>query len=277
LLSPTRVIPRFGELDHVVRPGGGARWILINGAVGAAGFQAGANGHILDPLLCDPLLTRLPARNPAKWRIGHVLRRVPEGYYETLATETNRLHHPGLAAYYDALQALTKAPVWSRARLDALWQMATGAHDAGFRDFVATDYRTPPRLVVAAADLPPPLALGTFWFDEPRVKIVYDGGLAVPMSLPQSARKVTLQTQGMHAFRLRFLRAGSVLGEVVTQPESPPPGLAELRAVAGLRRERAEIPAAVGAFDTVWIDAEETALTHMAPCPPAVGAMVFER
>ncbi len=276
LLSPTRAIPQFGGLHAIVRPGGGDRWINLNGAVGVAGFHAGANGHILDPLLCDPLLTRLPAENPTKWRIGHVMRRVPEGYYETIATGENRLHHPGLAAYYNALRTLTSAPVGSGDRIDALWQMTTGAFDAGFREFVATDYRNPPRLPVAYGKLPPPLPLGTYWFDEPRVTIVYEGGLAIPLSAPRRARQVLLQAQGLHGMRLRFLRDGVVRGEVMAAAEPPPPGLHPLRVVAGLRQERAEVPAAVGEFDAVWIDAVITPLTHTAPCPPAVGAMVFD-
>ena len=61
LLSPTRQAPRFGELEQVAFPEGReALWWLLNGAVGVVGFRAGADCHVVDPLLCDPLVARLP-------------------------------------------------------------------------------------------------------------------------------------------------------------------------------------------------------------------------
>src|SRR5690606_16763957 len=117
LLAPSRRVPRFGALDLELFPDGRKqRWFLLNGAVGSSGFLAGANGHIIDPLLCDPLVARLPARDPSSWRIGHVLRRFPEGYYESLASGQNRIVHPGLRRYYEALRVLMWAPV-----LDGGW------------------------------------------------------------------------------------------------------------------------------------------------------------
>jgi arabinofuranosyltransferase len=277
LLSPTRMIPVFGALDAIARPNGGERWLLLNGAVGAAGFGAGARGHVLDPLLCDPLLTRLPAQDPQRWRIGHVLRRIPEGYYETLATGQNRLHHAGLRAYYEALRTLTQAPLATAERLAAWWRLGTGELDAGLRAFVAEQYYQPPRLAVAAGELPPPLPLGTYWFDEPRLRVVYDGGVAIALGRVESARQLRLQTSGFCDFRVRFLRAGTVRGEAVARPEAMPADLVGLRAVVGLRHELVDVPAAVADYDTLWIDAAVNALTHTAAGPPVLGAVASLR
>lgn len=276
LLSPTRAAPRWGELHDAVWPQGRAdRWFLVNGAVGVAGYQVGERGHVIDPVLCDPLLARLPARDPARWRIGHVLRRVPEGYYETLASGENRLQHPGLHAYVDALRLVTQAPVFAGERWAALGRLAAGDLDGGLRAFVAGEYRSPPRRDVAAVQLPPELPPGTYWFDEPRLVVVYEGGLAVRLAAPRSARTVRVQTSGLFAFRCRFVRDGEVLGDATGVRTAPPPGIAGLRAVAGLRDETIAVPAGLAAFDTLWIDAVETPETHMTPVPAAIGAITF--
>jgi arabinofuranosyltransferase len=275
LLSPTRELPVYGTLQELVWPQPQERdrpWILLNGSVGVVGFRMGRLGHVLDPILCDPLLTRLPAKNPKRWRIGHVMRRIPEGYYETLASGTNRLHHPGLAAFHDQLELLTRAPLWSGERFGAIARLTFGVH-AGLRAFVDEHYYTPPRLDVAAGELPPPLPLGTFWFDEPRLRLVYDGGLAIRWPAARTASAVRVQTIGLCDFRLRFVRGGEVVADVQQPP--PPPANPTLRAVAGLREETFAVPPATGAFDTLWIDVVDNVLTHTSPGPPAVGALVL--
>lgn len=273
LFAPGRHVPRFGELHGAVRPEGGGRWLLLNGAVGSAGYGAGRDGTVLDPLLCDPLLTRLPAKDPSNWRIGHVLRRVPEGYYESLATGENRIHHAGLRAYWDALRLATRAPVFDAARWQALQQLWSGALDAGFRDYIATDYRTPPAVDVNAADVADELPLGTYWFDEPKVKLVYDGGVLVRWAPAAPARTLRLQTMGFCDFRVRFLRGGVTVGEAMGAPQPQPAGLTPLRAVAGLRLELVTVPTDVGAFDAVRIDAVENPMSHTATGPAGL-AMV---
>jgi hypothetical protein len=286
LFGVAREIPVFGALHALVRPGGtdggGTRergrvadWILLNGAVGSAGFGAGAHGHVLDPLLCDPLLTRLPARDPTRWRIGHVLRRVPEGYYETLASGENRLHHAGLRAWYDALRTATRAPVLAPERLPAIWRLATD-HD-GLRAYVAEHYRTPPRLEVAATDLPGPLPPGTLWFDEPALRVVYDGVLAVQWGAPQQARALRLEVLGACDFRVRFVVAAKVVGDVAATPLPPAAGVTPLQAVVGLRAVEVVVPAGVGPFDALWVDAVENVLSHAATGPPALGAIELAR
>ncbi|MFY9345757.1 MAG: hypothetical protein WAT39_24915, partial [Planctomycetota bacterium] len=274
LLAPTRAIPVSGSLASLVRPGGEAgRWIQLNGAVGVAGFLAGERGHVLDPLLCDPLLARLPARDPTRWRIGHVLRRIPEGWFETLATGSNRLRHPGLRVYHDALRAATQGPLWSGERFAAIFGLLTGAYDAGLRNFVAEDYRNPPRLPVQLADLPPALPPGTWWFDEPRLRVVYDGGLALDLGRVETARALRLQVAGFCDFRVTFLRAGARRGDAMVQVLPPPADVVGLRAVAGLRDAVVEVPAAVADYDTLWIDAVVNATTHTATGPPVLGAV----
>ena len=280
LLAPGRSIPQFGAMEAMAFPEGRATpWFLLNGAVGTPGFQAGVRGHIVDPILCDPLLARLPARDPKRWSIGHVLRRIPEGYYESLATGENRLLHPGLRQYYDALRLLTQAPVFDGARLDCLARMARGEFDAGLRSFLDTDYYRPPRRALAMAALPPVLPLGVYWFDEPRLHIVYDGGLSIGCG-GETQRAVTLRVQALGAgffqYRVRFLFDGPVVGEAFGVAQPPTGALSPLRAAAGLHEQLVTVPAGIE-FDTLWIDMVETPTTHLATGPAGIGAITFER
>lgn len=274
LLSEHRAIPEFGALQQLVFPEGRTkRWWLLNGAVGSAGFGAGASGHIVDPLLCDALIARLPARDPDNWRIGHVLRRIPEGYWESLATGENRIYHEGLARYYEALRSLTQDPVFSGRRMSALWDMALGRYDADFHSFLAQQYYAPPRVAFDADEAAHEVELGAFWFDEPAVHVIYEGGVAVRFREAVKARELHVQTFGIRAFRFRFVQAGQVFGEAMGQPMPPPPGLTPLRMIAGVRLELVRVPDEVPQFDTLWIDCLEVPESDQAPVPPGVGAI----
>jgi len=98
--------------------------------VGFIGYFAGPAVHIVDRYaLADPLLARLPAASVETWRIGHFERDVPAGYIQSLRTGVNQIQNPNLAKYYDALALITRGPLFSRARLVAIWKMNTGQFD----------------------------------------------------------------------------------------------------------------------------------------------------
>ena len=63
---------------------------VLQPTVGAVGYYLGSRRHVIDTLaLGDPLLARLPAK--PRWRVGHYERAVPEGYVESVATDSNRI------------------------------------------------------------------------------------------------------------------------------------------------------------------------------------------
>lgn len=129
------------------------RPVIVRAAVGVLGYYLGPEIHVLDYVgLGDPLLARLPAlphdptvpvspaRMPGlKYRVGHYARRLPLGYFETLTRGENRIHDPDLAAWYDHLAAITRAPLLDRGRLVTIWRMNTGRYDRLLRDGLARE------------------------------------------------------------------------------------------------------------------------------------------
>jgi arabinofuranosyltransferase len=100
--------------------------VTKGGNVGFFGYYAGPEVHILDGFaLAEPLLARLPVRS-VNWRVGHFIRRIPSGYFETLASRQNKIRDPGIAAYYDRLYLITRGKLFDGERLAAIWKMNTG-------------------------------------------------------------------------------------------------------------------------------------------------------
>jgi len=136
--------------------------VVVRAGVGIPGFAGADYSHVVDHWLCDPLMARLPIETPGEWRIGHFRRRVPEGYLETLASGTNRIRHPRLAAYYDTLAAVTRSDVLDPDRLAAVWRLLTGGARADLEAFLEEvdsgrfgfDYRCDPDASKLAASTP---------------------------------------------------------------------------------------------------------------------------
>lgn len=103
----------------------GAPTVEIAKAVGMRGYFAGEQVHIIDALgLTDPLIARLPVGD--RWRPGHYPRLIPTGYPETVASGTNAIADPDLAAYYSLLAQVTRDPVFAPSRLRALRELRLG-------------------------------------------------------------------------------------------------------------------------------------------------------
>jgi arabinofuranosyltransferase len=111
---------------------------IEHGNVGFLGYYAGPHIHIVDRNgLADPLLARLPVRDPQNWRIGHFRRQVPEGYTQTRATGVNSIQQPDLALYYEILVRVTQGD-WQRwQRLGDIWKLNMGGYDYLLQRYVA--------------------------------------------------------------------------------------------------------------------------------------------
>jgi arabinofuranosyltransferase len=90
--------------------------VIVRGNVGFFGYYAGPGVHIIDYNgLTDPLLARLPAKK--RWRIGHFVRIMPEGYPETWQQGRNMIADKNLAIFYDRLARITQGPILEPQRL----------------------------------------------------------------------------------------------------------------------------------------------------------------
>ncbi len=126
-------LPRFG-ID--LREAG--KRVVVEPCIGQVGYYAGETVHIVDSYgLGDPLLARLPVRDPRRWRVGHFERAVPAGYEATLATGRNLIASPPLHRYYDQLSLILRAPLWSRQRLAAIVRLNLGQLDPLLKEHLA--------------------------------------------------------------------------------------------------------------------------------------------
>src|SRR5262249_7627105 len=153
--------------------------------------------------------------------------------------------------------------------------------DGELAAFVAGEYAAPPRLPLRLADLEPPVAIGTQWFDDPRVRIVGDGGLAVQLPAPTTAPALRARLPPNTRYRFSLRRDGPEVGQVefdacnaqsfrgaqdtaaryaALTREAPGffagvNGTSLLLACCfGLQELEVAIPPSVGAFDSIWID-----------------------
>lgn len=97
--------------------------------VGYYGFYAGPKLHIIDVnALTDPLLARLPCIKE-NWRIGHFVRNIPDGYFETVSSGGNQIRDRNLAAYYDKLSFIIRGNLFNTKRLVEIWNTNIGKYN----------------------------------------------------------------------------------------------------------------------------------------------------
>ncbi len=257
LLSPKRDVPRAGFGTEALAAAGRTRRLVVpSGFVGRFSYVAGPLAYVCDSWLCDPLLMRLPGHpqlmqqpgHGLQWRIGHIVRRIPEGYLETLAHGTNVIRDPGLARTYDTVRAVVRAPLFAAERWRALLDLWRGAHRVDLARFAAGEYVQPPRVQVAAGALQQPLAAGTYWFDEPRARLIYHGGVALELVVPAGARALRVMLHGGPRYTFRFRARGAELAAVDVD-------CAQQDWLLGLQPHTVPLPAGAEAADTLWIDA----------------------
>lgn len=107
----------------------GFKKVILTGALGKPAYQKGPNFYYIDEFaLSDPLLARLPVLN-TYWQIGHFHRDLPEGYFETLETNENKIVDPDLALYYSKLNIIVTGRLRSWERIIEIWKFNTGQYD----------------------------------------------------------------------------------------------------------------------------------------------------
>ena len=99
--------------------------------IGMFGYYVGPEIHVIDKLgLGDPLISKLTPPYDPEWRIGHQLRELPAGYFETIKSGTNVIKDKDLAEYYDKISLITRGNLSDVKRLQVIWNMNIGKYDS---------------------------------------------------------------------------------------------------------------------------------------------------
>ncbi|OKH19714.1 hypothetical protein NIES208_00870 [[Limnothrix rosea] IAM M-220] len=147
LLAPNRDYPDVTNWRRDTEPNVIDDVQIRCGLLGNHALSSKPNTHWIDPCgLTDPLLARLPIDtsidstdgNRFGWRIGHIKRRVPEGYAESIASGVNVIQDPDIARFYDLIKVVVSDPVFSRKRLVYLFKFS-GIKT--FEDFKSSSFK----------------------------------------------------------------------------------------------------------------------------------------
>jgi arabinofuranosyltransferase len=104
--------------------------IVMNGAIGMKGYQAGPLVHIVDELaLTDALLARLPSTYKVITRTGHIRRNIPQGYIHALKTGDTTEMSPTLAEYYSVLRQIISGNLYDWHRINLIIRFNLGLYD----------------------------------------------------------------------------------------------------------------------------------------------------
>lgn len=79
--------------------------------------------------LGDPFLSKLPAVREDNWRIGHMWRDVPEGYYIAILYDGNAIEDPSLHEYLDIIWLITRGDLFDSKRIQAIIDINLGKYD----------------------------------------------------------------------------------------------------------------------------------------------------
>ena len=121
-----RTMPDFFWINDGIRISQSPERVHVVYNLGFLGFYAGPGHYLLDRLaLADPLLARLPALVAPDRRPGHYERVLPAGYVHGVRRDSNALADPVLHALYDDLRLITRGPIWSGTRWQAMWRQWT--------------------------------------------------------------------------------------------------------------------------------------------------------
>jgi len=103
--------------------------LIILPSVGMFGYYSGIEKIIIDPLaITDPLLARLPVTG--KWRIGHFVRKVPDGYPVSLLYGNESIVNPQVNEFYKKLKIVTQnEELFTLERLKTIALFNVGAYN----------------------------------------------------------------------------------------------------------------------------------------------------
>ena len=88
--------------------------------------------------LGDPFLSKLPAVKQDNWRVGHLRRKCPEGYRESVWTHDNKIENEDLAKYYDIIIEMTEGKLFDLDRIKTVIDWNMGKYNYLLEDYVSS-------------------------------------------------------------------------------------------------------------------------------------------
>ncbi len=193
------------------RPKPPARAVRIVYSAGIDPFLEGPSLHAVDEMaLADPLLVRLPARIGPLWRVGHLERRIPAGYTDTLRTGRNVIADPAVARLYDRVEFVTRGDLWSLRRLREAFRLNLGHYARSIdRAFFTTPYYD--HLKVAPSEQQPDLRP---WDHRMNHLVDRKQGLTLYLAPTPRAARLGVSLDGRHAWQIAVRSSGRTTATV---------------------------------------------------------------
>jgi hypothetical protein len=91
--------------------------------MGIPPYLAGLDKIFVDPMgLTDPLLAHIKGTKHPGFLSGHIERKIPQGYIQSLISQTNTIEQAHERRLYEEIRMITQGPILSRERLKAIFR-----------------------------------------------------------------------------------------------------------------------------------------------------------
>ena len=175
---------------------------------GYQGFYAGPRQHLIDAYaLADPLLARLPCIKE-NWRIGHFVRNVPDGYFETVSSKTNQIRNKNVAVYYDKLSFITRGNLFDIKRLIEIWNMNMGKYNYLLN--------TTSSIHVNLGSITVPKSQGAPWNSPDNIQF-HDSGVEVNLENIYHSHSIEISLDHNDTYKIIYLLGNSELDSYVIE------------------------------------------------------------
>lgn len=209
--------PGWPELDDF--PPESSMTVEINSEVGMDGFGCGPKKHIIDPMgLADPLLARLPVRPHVRYKPGHYLRRIPEGYERSILENRDAIVDGNLAVYYGVLRHIITGPLFDWSRIKDIVAFNLGNYDKYKRPYI--DHYI---INASIVDFGKPKKPGTMW-NHP-TNIIFDStGVIVYLENIYHSDSMEISRDNNDSLRAEYMLGDTTVAEQIVPPHPIPEG-----------------------------------------------------
>ena len=190
--------------------------LLVWDFIGYTAYGVGPRMRVIDRLaLADPLLARLPMAETEDWRVGHYYRVYPRKYLKSLELDTNVVADPDLHQYYDKLRLVTRGPIWSADRWEAIWKFNTGQYEHLIdREF----YRNPSRSDAHLNELQVKQPSGSAFLEEGQIMIYDKRPLKIDLGEEMRFAEFEIGLFGPNRYDLTFMKGEDRVANMTIPP-----------------------------------------------------------